>query len=164
MNQLFTDGGVIEKNPSPIGGTWAYRVVHDGTPIGGCAGVIEPRGPYPTISNNMTELLAIFKGLESLPDGWSGQVCSDSKIALGWVFWGYRRNKAVPILCERVDAAVKRLGELTPILHDGHPTAAQIALGKGKRGQPVSEHNVFVDRQCCRMAQEHQAKLLTQAG
>jgi hypothetical protein len=158
MPDLYTDGGVIGRNPSTIGGTWAWRRVERYETTSD-AGVIEARGAYPTISNNMTELLALVKGLEALPEGWSGRVCSDSKIALGWVFWGYRRTLAVPSLCARADAAVARLGRLVPVLHDGHPTRDQLAAGVGKRGNPVSEHNAFCDKECNRVGAEFLARL-----
>ena len=34
------------------------------------------------------------------------------------------------------------------LLLDGHPTRSQLEAGKGKRGGPVSEHNVWCDKAC----------------
>ena len=38
------------------------------------------------------------------------------------------------------------------VLLSGHPTKAQLALGIGKGGRPVSEHNVWCDHECGRRA------------
>jgi hypothetical protein len=48
----------------------------------------------------------------------------------------------------RKDAALGRLGTLSYVLLDGHPTRAQLSAGVGKRGSPVSEHNVWCDEAC----------------
>ena len=160
MKAIYTDGGVIAKNPSTIGGTWAWRRVEDGQIIAEASGVIPCNRHTRSITNNMTELLAMVEALESLPSGWSGTVYSDSQMAIGWVFWGWRRTMAVPSLCDRADAAVKRLGALEQVLLDGHPTKAQLISGIGKRGNPCSEHNVACDKACTTAATEYMMRQL----
>jgi hypothetical protein len=52
-----------------------------------------------------------------------------------------------------------RLGTVVPVLLDGHPTQAQLAAGVGKRGHPVSAHNVACDRACTAQANRVRAML-----
>ena len=51
---LYTDGGVIGQNPSPIGGTWAWCMVGaDGTRTRHAYGSVTPADlGTPTVSNN----------------------------------------------------------------------------------------------------------------
>lgn len=80
---LYCDGGVIAKNPSPIGGTWAWCGVNaQGIRVIRQGGVV-PAIPRRPVTNNHTEQIAITKALEAMPDGWSGIVHSDSYVALG---------------------------------------------------------------------------------
>jgi hypothetical protein len=99
-------------------------------------------------------MIALTRGLLSLPEGWSGAVCSDSRLALGWVFWNFKHEQVPPVLYQKAHQARARLGRLTVIHLDGHPTAAQLLAGVGKRGNPVSEHNSWCDRECSRLADE----------
>lgn len=159
MNALYCDGGVIGRNPSPLGGTWAWCLVEDGQRMHHDRGIIHA-GAYrlPLITNNVTEMFALLRGFKELPDGWSGTVYSDSKITLGRVF-GHYADRGLPYGWQWAAwDEVRRLGKVTAVLLDGHPTKAQLAVGKGKRGGPVSEWNVFCDRECARLAKEFQAR------
>jgi hypothetical protein len=154
---IFADGGVIGLNPSRIGGTWAWRAVDaHGLPVAQGSGVHAWDGSGPGVTNNLTEYLALLHGLESLPEGWSGQVCSDSKITLGRFFWGWKITGVPQPFVARGAAVLARLrvDQCTPVLLDGHPTRRQLAAGVGKRGHPVSIHNVFCDQECQRLARE----------
>lgn len=83
-NQLYCDGGVIEKNPSKKGGTWAAKLIQGGKVVRARGGIITPaQAQMETVSNNLTEMLALVRGLEMLPDDWSGTVYSDSQVTLG---------------------------------------------------------------------------------
>jgi hypothetical protein len=42
---------------------------------------------------------------------------------------------------------------------DGHPTASQLKLGIGKRGNPVSKWNVMADELCNKASMEAQGRL-----
>jgi ribonuclease HI len=152
MNALYVDGGVIGKNPSEIGGTWAARLVVDGQVTRESSGVITPtEAELLAITNNLTEMLALVEGLEMLPFGWQGTIYSDSMVTLGRAFLGWKWHN-VPLWLQREYwQARERLmhwDELTFVLLDGHPTKAQLAAGVGKRGHPVSEHNVWCDHAC----------------
>lgn len=153
---IFTDGGVIRVNPSPVGGTWAWCLVEDGEQRATGSGVIAPRGRVAQITNNQTELLAIVRALEAMPSGWTGTLCSDSATALGWTFLGYRNDKAPPALIARFEAARKRLGRIQIVHLAGHPSIADLKRGykvkpeKGGRRwiAPVSRWNRWCDEAC----------------
>ncbi len=152
MKELYADGGVIGRNPSPLGGTWAFRLLDNRKVIDEQAGVITPeQAKLPSITNNLTEMVALVRGLQALPEDWTGTIYSDSQVTLGRVFMGWKWNNIPLWLHHEYQAARKRLvhwDELQYVLLDGHPTRAQLEAGKGKRGGPVSEHNVWCDKAC----------------
>jgi ribonuclease HI len=155
---LYTDGGVIGANPSPIGGTWAWCVVGNYDQRIACeSGIITPeQAQLPAITNNLAELLAIVNGRESLPYAWTGTIHSDSWVSLQRVFLAAKLKNVPPWLVERLQK-LQRDGWFSGCawkLLDGHPTKAQLAAGVGKRGGPVSPHNVFCDAECNRRARE----------
>lgn len=150
---LYADGGLIGRNPSPIGGTWAWC----GVTAGGVR-IIERSGSIPApggrpITNNHTEFIAATLALEAMPDGWSGKLYSDSQITLGRLFWRWAIRNLPKNVYVRGIAALERLGNVEPVLLQGHPTKADLLHGIGaKRGLPVSEHNVWCDQACGREA------------
>ena len=149
---LYADGGLLQSNPSPIAGMWAWcHVDADGWRVDEASGILTPADVAASgVTNHHTETYALLAGLEALPESWSGKVCSDSKNALR-VFFGEGSLKKLPASWHRrIGAALRRLGPVEAIRLDGHPTKAQLAAGVGKRGGPVSPHNVYVDRLCTR--------------
>src|ERR1043166_547843 len=88
MNGLFADGGVILKNPSTIGGTWAYCLVDcEGQYVQQKSGILLPAQiKMSHVTNNVTELFALVKGILSLPEDWEGMVYSDSHVSLLRIF------------------------------------------------------------------------------
>jgi ribonuclease HI len=151
MNELFADGGVIIKNPSPVGGTWAWVQVVNGMAVKADSGVIPASKTWPTVSNNYTEMAALLYGLYSLRSDWCGRVCSDSQITLGRLFWGWKWTNLPGWMHDMYQVQRARLTSwdlFQAVLLDGHPTADQLKAGVGKRGSPVSEHNVWCDRAC----------------
>ena len=161
--KLYCDGGVIGGNPSGIGGTWAARLTdYAGQVIREESGVITVRASQMlVVTNNLTEMLALLKGLSFLPAGWTGTVCSDSQITLGRAFLGWKWS-GIPnwmhVEYQRQHLRILRWDQLNPVLHDGHPTKAQLAAGIGKRGHPVSEHNVWCDKACTAAGQAYLAR------
>lgn len=159
---LYTDGGVIGQNPSPLGGTWAWCLVDaSGELRRQSVGWISPADlGADAVSNNHTELLALVLGLEALDADFAGTVYSDSWVSLQRVFLAAKLNNVPQWLVERLQALQKsgRLAGLGYTLLDGHPTRAQLAAGVGKRGNPVSKWNVWCDEQCSQMAREVSAK------
>jgi ribonuclease HI len=157
-NELFADGGVISVNPSTIGGTWAYRLVKNGIVVCEKSGIIRPaEAGLPAITNNLTEMLALVKGLLELPADWIGIVYSDSQITLGRVFGSYKWA-GIPLwlhrMYQRARGHLIHWDQIHYIQLDGHPTRAQLAAGIGKRGHQVSIHNVACDQLCQLAAQK----------
>lgn len=146
---IFADGGVISKNPSQIGGTWAWCGIDaDGNRIVERAGAVAAPASRP-ITNNHTEQIAITLALEAVPEGWNGIVHSDSMIALGRVFKGWREANLPQNISHRSTNAVRRLGSIKTVLLQGHPTKKDLEAGIGaKRNLPVSIHNVWCDKAC----------------
>jgi len=157
-NQLFVDGGVMGRNPSPIGGTWAVRIVEKGRIITEWSGVLLANDETPLVTNNMTEMLALIKGITLLPFEWRGTIFSDSKITLGRVFAGWSRTNLPEWMWSEIINQKARLVHWNQIhygLLDGHPTQIQLEGGLGKRGHPVSIHNKWCDEECGRVGKHH---------
>lgn len=157
---LFTDGGVIGANPSTTGGTWAWVRVENSKEVDRGVGLLLPETlGVQTVSNNNTELLALLRGIECLPDNWNGMVYSDSGIALGWVFRQFRLD-SVPdylrgLLSGTLIGAKERGVVMDCRLLAGHPTKADLEAGyrvKKAPHYPVSPFNVLCDDLCTRRA------------
>lgn len=154
MLNLYTDGGVIKKNPSSLGGTYAWILVDedDETILDSGFGTISPdRMGTLFVTNNQTELYALLKGLKSLYDGDIAQICSDSEITLGRVFKNYSFTNIPNWMQDKLKEEKKRLqnfSKFTYTLMDGHPTLAQLESGIGKRGHTTSKWNKWCDEHC----------------
>jgi ribonuclease HI len=152
--ELYADGGVIHKNPSQTGGTWAFRIVANGVVVCERSGVITPlQAGLATITNNLTEMLAVVNGLKTLcsTPRWVGTVYSDSQITLGRVFEGWKWTGIPAWLHADYQTARRGLlcwDQIQHVLLSGHPTKAQLEAGTGKGGRPVSIHNVWCDKRC----------------
>ncbi len=160
---LYADGGVIGKNPSTIGGTWAFRILNEcGTPICERSGAITPAECYlPAVTNNLTEMLAVVSGLRIFPSNWRGVIYSDSQITLGRLFGSWKWTGIPPWLHKQFAAEARRLvywTQIKYILLQGHPTAAELEAGVGHTGRPVSEHNQWCDRECGRIAKQYKER------
>ena len=144
---IYADGGCIGKNPSEIGITWAFCMTDERDEL-----VLQHSGSIllPNGTNNVAELYACVFALESLDAGWSGKLHSDSKITLGRLFEGWAWRNVPLELVRRASASLERLGAVTPVHLDGHPTKAHLKSGVGKRGNPVSRWNVYCDDLCNR--------------
>lgn len=149
IKKLFTDGGTIGKNPSDIGATWAWVGINEDEAVA-CHdyGVIKATPEWPTVSNNYGEFYALLKGLEAMPQAWSGRVYCDSQLTLGRFFHGWKNKNIPESLITRAQAAVHRIGKVTPTLLAGHPSKSDLEKGVTPDGRPVSEWNVFVDKLC----------------
>jgi len=150
ITSAYCDGGVIGPNPSERGGTFAWcHVDVDGKVVASNKGVVLPaKYNLPKITNNISELVAALHCIYALPEGWSGTFYSDSQVTLGRIFWGWAMNDVPEVLVKRSRGAAAYLGKVRAILLDGHPTRAQLANGRGKRGNMVSVHNVWCDKAC----------------
>ena len=151
-NELFVDGGVVGTNPSLFGGTYAWRQVVNGVAALEGAHFITPADArVPAVTNNLTEMLAMIKGMESLPHDWNGTVLSDSQITLGRVFLGWKWNNVPAWVHRRFQSVRARLANYEAFEHvllAGHPTRKQLEAGVGRHGYRVSIHNVWCDEAC----------------
>ena len=165
MLTLYTDGGVIRKNPSPIGGTYAWILLDGGSVMDKGFGTISPdRMGTLFVTNNQTELYAVLKGLDAVYKDEVIKICSDSQITLGRLFEGYAFNNIPKWMKDDLVKEQNRLSRFFDFsyeLLDGHPTKAQIKSGTGKRGHPTSEWNVWCDKKCNEAARIYLEELLT---
>lgn len=161
IGDVFCDGGVIARNPSTIGGTWAFVLLdQEGEKILTASGRITPaEAGMLAITNNYTELLAAVKVLQRLPDGWSGTLHTDSMITL------YRLTKKKPgmknipaDLSKMLWEERKRLRmQFAVTLVKGHPNKDDIFRGYSKNGVMASQWNVLCDKLCKEEARLHLA-------
>lgn len=148
--RVYTDGGVIGPNPSERGGTWAFCYVDaSDLMIQGWGGRVTPAEVgLPTITNNLTELLAMLFAYEALPDGWKGDVYTDSLITLRRFSAGATAFEGIPDdLVTRVVQQRTRIWQAKLTLLAGHPTRKHLAAGL-KNGYPVSKHNEWCNKRC----------------
>jgi ribonuclease HI len=155
---MIADGGVIGRNPSVLGGTYACKLISDGKTIFETSGLIFPEElGVESITNNHSELYALLSGLILLPWKWRGTIWSDSKVSLMRMFCGASMNNVPYDLINRLENHKARLVHWDQIqygLLDGHPTREQLVQGFGKRGHPVHEANCWADKECGRLASE----------
>lgn len=146
---VCADGGVCGVNGTATHGTYAFVYIGESGAVVHCeSGMVNPTADVPRVTNNVSELVAILRALRSLPDGWSGTVYSDSENALGRVFRGWGLAGVPECYVNYLPKVLPRLGAVEYVLLDGHPTRKQLEEGIGKRGHPVSKHNVTCDRLC----------------
>lgn len=159
--ELYTDGGVVGRNPSALGGTWAWCLVGDNKVIDEGSGFISPEDmELEVVTNNVSELYAALRGVEALPEGFSGRLYTDSIITL-YRFTDGNGFKGVPDwLKERVLAARKNANwQYDAVLVGGHPTRHELRLGCRKDGKRVSKWNVRCDKRCRELAAKWGSKL-----
>jgi hypothetical protein len=166
---IYCDGGTMGKSPSPMGGTWAWVLTNvHGQEIEQDSGVVFPSDVgLPAITNNISEMWAAYQALKSLPEGWRGQLWTDSYVTYArlaprpkppqwdgtpnWLRCEVRKEQ------ERIEDSGKGFIRYRLLL--GHPTPQELALGS-KRTEggvtfPVSEHNVTCDKLCSAAGYEH---------
>ncbi len=156
---IFCDGGVKGRNPSAIGGTWAYCLVDAaGHRLRWDSGGITPEvAGLPKVSNNLTELLAAVRGMEAVPLGWDGIIFTDSFVTLCRIRKTRKQAKLKGIpqwLVDELALSKKVLGAYRVELVKGHPTVKDLAAGH-RGGVPVSIHNAFCDRLCREVSLRH---------
>jgi ribonuclease HI len=152
MIDLFTDGGLLSRNPSRLGGTWAWVAVEDGVRLRHDSGTVFCMKGLPQVTNNQTEFVAALKGLEAMSDGWDGTLYTDSRVTYDRIRRGHAPN--LFNTRRRFADAVKRLGGFQVALIAGHPSKDDLLRGCKENGTPVSAHNAFVDDLCSKRAYE----------
>lgn len=132
MIDVYTDGSCI-GNPGP--GGWAAIIVQDGA-------TRTLHGREGNTTNNRMEILAVIKGVESLPASVDVRVHSDSKYVINTMTKGWKRN-ANKDLWGKLDAEVGRRSVQWNWVkaHAGHllnEEADRIANAEA-RGEPVAD-------------------------
>lgn len=160
-DQIFCDGGVIQVNPSPLGGTWAFVHVVDGVRRHEASGTVTPADVGLThVTNNLTELLAVVLALEYLPRGWTGELFSDSGVTLARFRNRRAKMNGIPVELQcRLRTNQERLGAIATTLLGGHPTRLELLRGQRSDGTPVSVYNMRCDDLCKQRAAEFLQKL-----
>lgn len=153
---LYADGGVINKNPSALGGTWAWCQIDEYNRMTvSDSGILTPKEVgLVAVTNNVTELFALVSGITHLRENWQGHIFTDSYITIRRVFHRGAMNGVPDWLARETEDAYQKLKHMKllnkGVLLDGHPTEEQLRTGKGKRGNLVSEWNRHCDRECNR--------------
>lgn len=153
---LYTDGGCIGRNPSSLGGTWAWCLVDEnGKLLEHESGIVEPSNiGLLTVTNNLTELLAAVKGLSVMPAKWSGIIYTDSLVTLRRITKSQKFN-GIPNWLRKETLDLRKNRQWKVILVGGHPSKADLIRGKRKKnGLIVSQWNVFCDKECNRLARK----------
>lgn len=153
--ELYSDGGVIGKNPSLLGGVWAWCHVVGGEKIQQGSGIVRPTDfGMEKVTNNLTEFLAMLNCLEAVPEAWSGyRMFCDSELTIGRFQNPYGVGMAgIPAeLFRRMTALPLKRREIEYVLVGGHPTRKELAAGVHKDGRPVSRWNAWCDSECNRV-------------
>jgi ribonuclease HI len=83
--ELWTDGSSIgHRGP----GGWSFVIVENDALAG------SHYGYQANTTNNEMEMVGILRGLQALEDKADVEVCTDSKLCIGWLDWGYKCNKS----------------------------------------------------------------------
>jgi ribonuclease HI len=152
VDSVFCDGGLLGTNPNPLGGTWSWCHIYREEMVNHASGVVEPHEfKMTTISNNVSELLAMVNCLDALPNGWSGGVYTDSNVTAKRAERprSAKFNGVPQKLIDRLRAVRERLGRLEFVLLAGHPSESDLIRGrKVKSRLPVSKWNKLCDDMC----------------
>lgn len=165
IHSIYVDGGVIGKNPSYKGGTWCWCHVNpEGERVNWKCGIITPDDLGLTvISNNITELMAAIRGLESVPKSWEGTIYTDSSCTLSRLTKS-NSFKGLPQWMIRRTVELRRNRKWDIKLVAGHPNPEELTQGfllnRKNTKRYVSEHNVFCDEQCTRIGSLYAQRLV----
>lgn len=147
VTKIYVDGGIVGRNPSSFGGTWAFVATDENDEE-----VFSKSGFHKTedrdTTNNHTELIAAIHAMEAMSEGWEGSLVSDSQITLGRIFLGWKMKNIPEEYVLRLQLAKNRLGKLKGVHVSGHPTKLELEEGKTKNGTLVSRWNKKCDDLC----------------
>lgn len=160
MTDLYTDGGLLSKNPSPLGCVAAFVAIRGGVAIEQMAWRMDcgQLGLAEVTSNTAELLAAIFAlrwvGIEE--PGWAGSLYTDSEVT------ATRLRRSLAGLKPKMGGvsrtvqgwlslAMQRVGKFSVTELAGHPTREELEAGVNKYGFPVSRWNVLADKLCNRV-------------
>ncbi len=146
--ELFCDGGCLGSNPSLKGGTFAWILVYRDRIVRSDFGMLTPEDAgVEKITNNLTELLAVLRGLEAMEPNWKGILYTDSLITLRRITSGKKFKNIPDYLVDRV-LKIREGRKWKAILLKGHPSREDLRAGRTKKGRPVSKYNKMCDDIC----------------
>ena len=150
---LYVDGGVCGRNPSKIGGTWAWILVEDAILVKQASGIVTPEDiGVAAVTNNQTELLAAVRALDAAGKEWQGILWTDSQVTK-YRLEDSKSFEGVPSWLRLWTLAIRRQPRRYRIkLLGGHPSLQELEQGCRRDGTPVSKWNVFCDEECQRLA------------
>ncbi len=157
--EIYCDGGVIGRNPSKMGVTWAWCLVENDDLIRWDSGWVEPADAAQSpLTNNFSELYAAVRAVIDNPD--AKVLFTDSQITL-YRMTRSKKFNGIPNWLRR--KALKIRGMPVKLLA-GHPTFKELEQGFADRNRnPVSKWNVFCDLKCQEAAKDFQAALRRKA-
>lgn len=165
---LYFDGGYSFGSGL---GAWAFRHVSpDGEVVAELGGLLvppiyprrrglalEPWDGLGPVTSDHAETIALIRGLEALPEGWSGVVYGDSESTLSRLQSRKVNGKAPAEWSARFAAARSRVSVIgSPV--EGHPTVAQV------KARPALVHQVWCDAECNRLIARALKRLRLRAG
>jgi ribonuclease HI len=161
MTGLFTDGGLYgDRNPSPVGGPWAFVYVDDDEIITYDCGFVSPLDYDTPVTNNITELEAAVRGLERyLHERGHKQpvdLYTDSMTTISRLRRPLRpKMKNVPDRLRQRLISITEVIKVRTILVAGHPTIEELRAGQTAKGTPVSYWNQYCDDLCNEVKRTH---------
>jgi len=179
---VYTDAGIIGTGYSKIGGSFAWRIVIGGRPgLNPCEGTVIKSGsglflvkgiPFPPelesvcddsgldgIECNLMETFSAYHGLNAaLELGYvSVTLCCDNKNAIGRMTQDYATNNLPEWMLDCIQSTRSKFHDIKSVLMNGHPNKKELKSGIGHSGYPVSDHNVWCDKECTRIKKEFYA-------
>jgi ribonuclease HI len=153
---LYVDGGVIGKNPSAYGGTFAWCLVQNNQVKTSGSGIILPAEfeGFQKITNNVSEIYAALEGLQAVGIEWEGTLWTDSLVTLRRLL-GSQSFKGVPTSLRTMCLELRRARKWTARLLAGHPSRKMLSSGFNDKGVPVSCWNVWCDKECQRLSRQY---------
>lgn len=159
---VYADGGLIKKNPSSYGATWATcHVDENDQRVWRASGMILPaRWNGYQLENNQSEFFALLQGLKALPDGWRGYAYSDNQNTIRRFSDPYHAtfNGIPKAWVQDMRDTWERLGSVRFTLLKGHPNKKNVEKSVKAGGvievdgKLVSHHNAWCDHECSRLA------------
>lgn len=156
---LYSDGGIIGRNPSTLGGTWAFCKIQSGKMLDSKSGVVTPlENKVEKITNNFTELFAATKALLTIDKEYPTTIFVDSAITLHRLTTS-QRFAGIPNWLRLLTLDLRRNRRWKVELVAGHPTREELKNGFTANGSPVSKWNQWCDLECKRLAREFMENL-----
>lgn len=154
IQSIWTDAGLLSRNPSDKGSVWAgVYVGQGGNVLMTKKGHLLCNQTLPSITSHVAELYAIIRALDSVPSEWTGEVYSDNETAIGWYFQTYKVNALPALVLREMLTSRNRLFNFPKIefaVCKSNPTQKELMYKRALDGtdMPVSIYNKMADKIC----------------